>query len=661
MEIAVLVGRLLLGGVFAVAGLAKLADRAGTRQAVSDFGAPRFLAAPLAILLPLAELAVAVALVPKASAWWGAIGALALLLVFVAAIGVSIARGRAPDCRCFGQLQSSPAGWRTLGRNGVLAAVAAFVVVQGRDDPGLSAVAWLGDLGGVELAGLIGAAVVLSLLALEAVLLFNLLRQNGRIVLRLDALEARLGTTDTSVEAPAAPPEPQPGLPLGTQAPGFQLSGLYGETLTLDALRAAGKPVMLLFGDPNCGPCNALLPEVGRWQRAYAAELTLAVVSRGSVEENRAKSTEHGITNVLLQQDREVAEAYLENGTPAAVIVRPDGTVGSPLAAGADAISALVARTVGSEAAVQVAAPAPQPHVHSGNGDGGNVAAGPPAPVIGDPVPPVRLRDINGRNVNLAGFRGTRTVVLFWNPGCGFCSQILDDLKQWEADPPAGAPKLVVVSTGDAEANRAMGLRSPVLLEPAFEVGYSFGANGTPSAILVDEEGRIGSQLAVGGPAVLGLLGAAESASTNGAGPTGAQVGEPAPPVELQDADGRTIRLADYRGRETLLLFWNPGCGFCGQMLDDLRAWDANRPPGAPELLLISAGSAEAAREMRLRSPVLLDPRFEAGRAFGANGTPMAVLIDEHGRVASDVVGGAPAVLELAGAPQGAADANASS
>ena len=61
--------------VFVAAGAAKLADRAGSRQAVAAFGVPS-LATPLATLLPLAELAVAAALIPAASAWWGALGAL---------------------------------------------------------------------------------------------------------------------------------------------------------------------------------------------------------------------------------------------------------------------------------------------------------------------------------------------------------------------------------------------------------------------------------------------------------------------------------------------------------------------------------------------------------------------------------------------------------
>jgi hypothetical protein len=71
MDLLLLVARVLLAGVFGIAGVAKLADRAGSRQALQDFGVPTVLASPLGILLPLAELAVAVALVPTATAWGG--------------------------------------------------------------------------------------------------------------------------------------------------------------------------------------------------------------------------------------------------------------------------------------------------------------------------------------------------------------------------------------------------------------------------------------------------------------------------------------------------------------------------------------------------------------------------------------------------------------
>ena len=83
-------------------------------------------------------------------------------------------------------------------------------------------------------------------------------------------------------------------------------------------------------------------------------------------------------------------------------------------------------------------------------------------------------------------------------------------------------------------------------------------------------------------------------------------------------------------------------------MLPDLKQWEANPQEGPPKLLVVSAGTLEANKEMGLISPVLLDQQFNAGRAFGASGTPSGVVVDEEGKIASEVAVGAPAVLELA-------------
>ena len=53
MGVVVLFARLLLAAVFLVAGIAKLADLAGSRQALRDFGVPARLANPFGVLLPL--------------------------------------------------------------------------------------------------------------------------------------------------------------------------------------------------------------------------------------------------------------------------------------------------------------------------------------------------------------------------------------------------------------------------------------------------------------------------------------------------------------------------------------------------------------------------------------------------------------------------------
>jgi peroxiredoxin/uncharacterized membrane protein YphA (DoxX/SURF4 family) len=510
MDGVLLLARLLLAVVFVVAGLAKLADRAGSRQALLDFGVPARLVAPLAVLLPLVELAVAVALIPTTSAWWGALGALALLLLFVAVIGFSLARGCTPDCHCFGQIHSAPVGWATFVRNLILVAIAGFVVGLGRTNAGASAIGWLGSLPIAQRLEVVAGTLVVALLLVETWVVLQVLRQHGHLLLRLDELERRLGASRTDKMEEMSLPA-STWLPIGTAAPAFSLPRLYGETITLDFLCASSKPVLLIFSDPGCGPCNALLPEIARWQRDYAGKLTLALISRSTPEANHAKTSGHEITYVLLQQDREVARAYQAHGTPCAVLIRSDGTIGSPLACGAEPIRTLAAQAVGLPVLKSLSSASATgksqvlPMAAVPNGDSAAFASGQSSrPRVGEPAPAFTLPDLQGNMVTLSDFRKQKTLVLFWNLSCGFCQQMLADLKTWEAEPPE-APKLLVISTGSVEGNQAIGLRSPVLLDEGFTLGPKFGAHGTPMAVLVDAEGKIASEVAAGALDVLAL------------------------------------------------------------------------------------------------------------------------------------------------------------
>ena len=71
MDAALLIARLVLAGVFSLAGVAKLSDIKGSRQAIIDFGVPSAIAAPLGLVLPVAELSVGATLLPASTAWWG--------------------------------------------------------------------------------------------------------------------------------------------------------------------------------------------------------------------------------------------------------------------------------------------------------------------------------------------------------------------------------------------------------------------------------------------------------------------------------------------------------------------------------------------------------------------------------------------------------------
>ncbi len=329
MNGALLGARMVLAVVFAVAGLAKLADPAGSRRAVREFGIPQPLAPLLGISLPLGELAVSVALVVRGSARWGAVGALVLLGGFMVAIGSAIRRGRAPRCHCFGQLRSAPAGRLTLLRNSVLAGIAGFVVVGGWANPGTSATGWASRL---SAGALTGVCVGVTVVGAQAWFSWQLLRQQGRLLARLEAVEASQGT-NTGVAAA--------GLPVGAPAPPFALPAADGGSVTLERLLDFGQPVVLLFSDPGCGACAAILPEISRWQREHPSRVTVAVLSRASSDPNGPTRADLSALNVGWQVGSEVAQAYGVPGTPSAVLVGADGRIAGPLAPGRDAIVTL--------------------------------------------------------------------------------------------------------------------------------------------------------------------------------------------------------------------------------------------------------------------------------------------------------------------------------
>jgi len=468
MQMALFAARLLLAFVFAVAGLAKLANRARTRKLTTDFGLPAFLVSPISLLLPLGELVCAIALLSTASAWWGAAGVFALLVLFMAVIGASLARGRRPDCQCFGQLRATPIGASTLVRNAVLAAVAATILWQGRHNAGPAVLDALAALSlSASLLALLSALAVLTVV--ELVMIYQLLRQNGRLLLRVDGLEDRLG---------AAADPPVAGLPVNSAVPAFTLKDLDGRSVTLGTLPTHGRALLLVFTEPGCGACDALLPEVAAWQRDHEDRLLVVPIGRGDVRVNRTKSERHNLQHALLQGDREVSTLFHVDAMPCAVLVK-DGRIGSPAAPGADAIRALVAS-----------------------------ATLPPSLERSDRVPSFLLEDLDGGTVDLAALRDRPTLLLFWSPSCGFCQQMLDDVKRWERSNGFDVPDLLVVSGGSADANRRQGFRSRVVLDPSFRVGNAFGAGGTPSAVLIDEDGTVASAVAVGVPDVLALFAA---------------------------------------------------------------------------------------------------------------------------------------------------------
>ncbi len=312
MGAAVLAARLVLSVIFAVAGGAKLADREGTAFTLEQFGLPRRLASGGAVLLPLAELAVAGLLLPDATATAGALGAAVLLTLFIVGISVNLARGRRPDCNCFGQIGSAPVGPATLVRNVVLLALAVIVLAAGHGDAGAATLAGIGRLD--TATALAGAALAVSLAVLVLVvwLTFNVLGRHGRVLLRLDALDG--GGDEAAARGPRMPAP----LPVGAPAPAFELPSPRGETVRLEDLTGGDRPLSVVFVEPGCAPCEALLPELA----GLPSDAPIAViVSRGDPDTAGALLGEHDVPLALIDGDGAVADAFHVFVTPSAIAV----------------------------------------------------------------------------------------------------------------------------------------------------------------------------------------------------------------------------------------------------------------------------------------------------------------------------------------------------
>ena len=62
----------------------------------------------------------------------------------------------------------------------------------------------------------------------------------------------------------------------------------------------------------------------------------------------------------------------------------------------------------------------------------------------------------------------------------------------------------------------------------------------------------------VAGAILVGAVAAVATAIGRGQTPVTLEVGQPAPSFSLQGSDGRTYNLADYRGKQAVVLAWFP-------------------------------------------------------------------------------------------------------
>jgi peroxiredoxin len=393
---------------------------------------------------------------------------------------------------------------------------------------------------------MLGLALAWVVIFVGSWLGWQLLRQNGRLLLRLEELEKRLDTLEFGED------DQPTGLSLGSDAPAFELPDLAGEQRSLAQYR--GQPVLLIFFNPACGFCRELAPQLAALTQnnsqpsTFNSQPLVLIISSGDAEANRSLFEQRKVScPVLLQKESEVAAAYQANGTPSGYLISAEGKLASSLTMGGDALLKLLEgerRKKNGEVNDGLLSPA----LSSNGGEGEAARANRfnnrsltrsklkrDGLKAGTPAPDFRLPRLDGHGeLALSDLRGRQVLLVFSSPGCGPCNTLAPHLEKFhranggramnplsDARPDevgAGGEgkaeeafvQVVMISKGEPKENRAKmkehGLTFPIVLQQQWEISRRYAMFATPIAYLIDEHGIISHDVAVGIEPILALI-----------------------------------------------------------------------------------------------------------------------------------------------------------
>ena len=120
-----------------------------------------------------------------------------------------------------------------------------------------------------------------------------------------------------------------------------------------------------------------------------------------------------------------------------------------------------------------------------------------------------------------------------------------------------------------------------------------------------------------------------------------------APDFSLQDLDGKTRTLHDYKGRVVLVNFWATWCPPCRREMPSMERL-YQKMQGQPFTILaidqvesfdlVFAFTGELSPSPTF--PILLDAKGENSRIWRVPGLPSSFIVDKQGRIAYRAIGG---------------------
>ena len=120
-----------------------------------------------------------------------------------------------------------------------------------------------------------------------------------------------------------------------------------------------------------------------------------------------------------------------------------------------------------------------------------------------------------------------------------------------------------------------------------------------------------------------------------------------APDFTLEDMDGESYKLRDYRGKVVLINFWATWCPPCRKEMPALEA--LYKKLGGESFAVLAVNQWEDPDHVFAYTgelnvfptfPILFDPESKLSAEYGVKGLPTSFLIDKQGRLAYRAVGG---------------------
>jgi thiol-disulfide isomerase/thioredoxin len=126
---------------------------------------------------------------------------------------------------------------------------------------------------------------------------------------------------------------------------------------------------------------------------------------------------------------------------------------------------------------------------------------------------------------------------------------------------------------------------------------------------------------------------------------TSALAQKEAPPFELKDVHGRTVRLSDYRGKVVLINFWATWCPPCRAEMPELVKLQGEHARDGLQIIGVTYPPEKKsrvrrfARSLKVNYPIILGTREIKDRFSSEEILPLTVVINRNGKV-SDIISG---------------------